>query len=99
MTVPMLMMPQPAARTRFADWPFAVKSIVGFWCFYGLTVVARAFLGTDPWTTLKDKLVIIAIGIALTILLWSGAASAATRVCVSVQQKSWYRRPPPGSWP
>src|SRR6059058_4034914 len=75
MTVPMLMMPQPTARTRFADWPFAVKSIVGFWCFYGLTVVARAFLGTDPWTTLKDKLVIIAIGIALTGLIYLAIAT------------------------
>ena len=37
MTVPMLMMPQPTARTRFADWPFALKSIIGFWFFYSLT--------------------------------------------------------------
>ena len=48
MTVPMLMMPPPMARTRFADWPFALKSILGFWFFYALTVVVRAFLGTDP---------------------------------------------------
>jgi hypothetical protein len=62
----MLMMPHPTARTRFADWPFAVKSIVGFWFFYALTVVLRAFLGTDPWTTLQNKLVVIGIGIILT---------------------------------
>ena len=66
MTLQMLMMPHPTARTRFADWPFAVKSIVGFWFFYALTVVLRAFLGTDPWTTLQNKLVVIGIGIILT---------------------------------
>jgi len=43
-----------------------VKSIVGFWFFYALTVVLRAFLGTDPWTTLENKLVVIGIGIILT---------------------------------
>ena len=31
---------------------------------------------------------------ALTIVIWSNAAAATTRVCVSVQQKSWYRPPP-----
>jgi two-component system LytT family sensor kinase len=66
----MLMMPQPQARTRFSDWPLAVKSILGFWIFYALTVVARAFLGTDPWTTLENKLVVIAIGVALTGLIY-----------------------------
>jgi two-component system LytT family sensor kinase len=66
MTVPMLMMPQPAARTRFSDWPFALKSIVGFWCFYSLTVAVRAFLGTDPWTTLENRLMVIGIGVLLT---------------------------------
>jgi len=71
MTAPMLMMPPPVtARTRFGDWPLALKSILGFWLFYALTVMARAFLGTDPWTTLKDKLVVIAIGIVLTGLIY-----------------------------
>ena len=74
MTVPMLMMPAPIVRTRFGDWPFAVKSILGFWIFYSFTVVARAFLGTDPWTTLEDKLVIIAIGIVLTCLIYLAIA-------------------------
>lgn len=69
------MMPAPAVRTRFGDWPFAVKSILGFWVFYALTVVIRAFLGTDPWTTLEDKLVIIAIGIALTGLIYLAIAT------------------------
>jgi hypothetical protein len=34
----------------------------------------------------------IAVGVIL--LLWSGVASANTRICVSVQQKSWYRAAP-----
>jgi hypothetical protein len=71
----MLMMPAPKVRTRFGDWPLAVKSILGFWIFYALTVVARAFLGTDPWTTLEDKLVIIAIGIVLTGLIYLAIAT------------------------
>ena len=61
------MMSQTArTRTRFSDWPLALKSILGFWLFYALTVVARASLGTDPWTTLENKLLVIGIGIMLT---------------------------------
>ena len=63
MTEQMLMMPHPVARTRFSDWPFAVKSILGFWLFYAATVAIRAFLGSDPWTMLENKLVVIGIGI------------------------------------
>jgi two-component system, LytTR family, sensor kinase len=70
MTELMLMMPHPAAQTRFRDWPLAVKSILGFWLFYALTVVVRAFLGSDPWTTLENKLVVLGIGIALTGLIY-----------------------------
>jgi two-component system, LytTR family, sensor kinase len=62
----MLMIPAPVARTRFGDWPFAVKSILGFWLFYALTVVVRAFLGSDPWTMLENKLLVIGIGILIT---------------------------------
>ena len=70
MTDQMLMMPQSAVRTRFSDWPFAVKSILGFWFFYALTVIVRAFLGTDPLTTLEDKLFVIGIGIIITGLIY-----------------------------
>jgi two-component system LytT family sensor kinase len=70
MTELMLMMPHPATQTRFRDWPLAVKSILGFWLFYALTVVVRAFLGSDPWTTLENKLVVLCIGIALTGLIY-----------------------------
>src|SRR6476661_185212 len=70
MTDQMLMLPQPAVRARFSDRGFAVRSILGFWFFYALTVVVRAFLGSDPWTTLQNKLAIIGIGIILTGLIY-----------------------------
>ena len=75
MTQQMLMMPQPALQTRFSDWPFAVKSILGSWFFYAMTVVVRAFLGTDPWTTLENKLVVVGIGIILTGLIYLAIAN------------------------
>jgi two-component system, LytTR family, sensor kinase len=70
MTVPMLMMQPPAVQTRFSDWPFAVKSILGFWLFYAATVALRAFLGSDPWTMLENKLLVIGIGIVINGLIY-----------------------------
>ncbi|MEP6982480.1 MAG: histidine kinase [Sphingomicrobium sp.] len=74
----MLMMPPPTVRTRFADWPFALKSIVGFWCFYALTVAVRAFLGSDPWTTLQNKLIVVGIGLLITGLIYAAISTFAT---------------------
>jgi signal transduction histidine kinase len=74
----MLMMPPPTARTRFADWPFALKSIVGFWFFYALTVAVRAFLGSDPWTTLQNKLIVVGIGLLITGLIYAAISTFAT---------------------
>jgi two-component system, LytTR family, sensor kinase len=82
MTMTMFMTPLPTVRTRFSDWPLAVKSILGFWFFYALTVVARAFLGTDPWTTLENKLVVIGIGIFLTGLIYLTIASLNEKVTI-----------------
>ena len=65
MTVPMLMMPPPMARTRYADWPFAVKSILGFWMFYALTIVVRAVLTADPWTMVRNKLLYLGVGVII----------------------------------
>ena len=62
----MQMMPRLEAQSRFPDWKFAIKSILGFWIFYALTVAARAFLGTDPLTILQNKLAVIAAGILFT---------------------------------
>ena len=74
----MFMMPPPKARTRFADWKFAVKSIFGFWIFYGLTVVARAFLGSDPGTILFNKLAVIGAGIVFTCGIYAAIAAFAS---------------------
>jgi hypothetical protein len=75
----MFMMPPPAVRTRFTDWPFAVKSILGFWFFYALTVVARASLGADPWTTLENKLAVVGIGIILTGVIYFAITTLGAR--------------------
>lgn len=64
----------PVHEDRFADWPLAVKSILGFWLFYAVTVVARAFLGRDPVTTLQNKSLTIAAGIALTFAIYATLA-------------------------
>ena len=73
----MLMMPQYPTRTRFDDWRLAFKSILGFWLFYAATVVARAFLGTDPLTTLQNKLIVIGLGIVLTGFIYLAIAGLA----------------------
>ena len=74
----MFMMPPPKARTRFADWKFAMKSILGFWIFYGLTVVARAFLGSDPSTVVVNKLAVISAGILFTFAIYATIATFAS---------------------
>ena len=62
--------PKPESRLaeerRFGDWKLALKSILGFWLFYALTVVARAYLGADPLTALQNKAWTIGSGILLT---------------------------------
>ena len=63
------------SNSRFSDWPLALKSILGFWLFYALTVVARAFLGSDPGTVLANKVVVISIGIVLTALIYVAIAA------------------------
>lgn len=60
---------------RFADWRLALKSILGFWFVYTLTVVARALLGTDPGTVLRNKLIVISIGIVITKLVYVAIAN------------------------
>jgi two-component system LytT family sensor kinase len=55
---------------RFADWRLAMKSILGFWLVYAATVLARALLGTDPVTILRNKAIIIGVGIVLTVAIY-----------------------------
>jgi two-component sensor histidine kinase len=59
---------------RFADWRLALKSIIGFWFFYALTVVARALLGSDPLAILQNKLFVVGVGVALTGLIYVAIA-------------------------
>ena len=61
--------------SRFADWPLALKSILGFWFFYALTVVARAFLGSDPMTAIQTRMLTIFVGMGLTFLVYAAIAS------------------------
>ena len=62
----MLMMPPQKVKSRFYDWKFATKSILGFWIFYAITVAIRAFLGTDPATILINKFATVGAGIVFT---------------------------------
>jgi signal transduction histidine kinase len=61
-----------------------VKSILGFWLFYAVTVVARAFLGHDPVTVLQNKALTISAGIALTFAIYG--------IIVALAAKSSLRR-------
>ena len=56
--------------SRFSDWPLAVKSILGFWLVYAATVLARALLGSDPWTMLHNRWPTVAVGILLTAVVY-----------------------------
>jgi hypothetical protein len=71
--------PRRADGARFADWPLAVKSILGFWLVYYLTVVARAFLGHDPGTVLVNRSLTLVIGIALTAAIYVALTIFAAR--------------------
>ncbi len=62
------------AAGRFADWRLALKSILGFWLVYALTLVARALLGSDPLTALQNRLPSIGAGIVLTGLIYLAIA-------------------------
>ena len=67
----MLARTEAASLTRFSDWPLAVKSILGFWLFYYLTVFARALLMHDPVTILLNRSLTLVIGMALTVGLYA----------------------------
>ena len=81
----MFMSPPPVVRTRFDDWRLAVKSILGFWLFYLLTVVARAFLGRDPVTVLENKAVTITCGVILTFAVYGAIRFFAGRASLRRQ--------------
>ncbi len=70
------MMSSPIVRPRFQDWRLAVKSIVGFWSFYALTVVLRATLAPNALNAISDKLMNIGVGVVVTGLIYAAIASA-----------------------
>jgi hypothetical protein len=90
MTGPMLMMSPPTVRSRFSDWPLAVKSILGFWLFYYLTVFARAVLTHDAVTILINRSITLGIGITLNVAIYiayvylARSASLKRRIAVGV---------------
>jgi two-component system LytT family sensor kinase len=79
MNAPMTLAAEDDIQPRFSDWPLALRSILGFWFFYALTVAARALMGADPLTMLLNKLLVIGIGIVLTGLVYAAIAGFASR--------------------
>ena len=53
-------------RSRFADWPLALRSIGAFWLFYFATVVLRALLGPEAASAMLSRLTNAVVGIVLT---------------------------------
>jgi hypothetical protein len=51
---------------RFDDWALAARTVALLWGFYVFTVVARAFLSTDPLTVLQNKVLMFLAGVVLT---------------------------------
>jgi hypothetical protein len=79
MNAPMTRTADRLAPGRFSDWPLALKSILGFWLFYALTVAVRAFMGADALTMLVNKLIVVLIGVVLTGLVYAAIATFAAR--------------------
>ena len=52
-----------------------MKTIFGFWAIYCVTIVARAFLGSDPATVLANKVLTVSFGIVLTFILYAAIAT------------------------
>lgn len=77
-------------QSRFGDWRLALKSILGFWLVYTITVIARALLGGDAATVLQNRAATIAAGILLTlgiyavIALFAGGGSIRRRAVVAL---------------
>jgi hypothetical protein len=61
-------------RSRFTDWPLALRSIGGFWLFYLATVVLRALLGPESASAMLLRLINAVVGIVLTALIYVALA-------------------------
>jgi hypothetical protein len=62
----MLDVPTEWRPRRFDDWALAARTVALLWGFYVFTVVARAFLSTDPLTVLQNKVLMFLAGVVLT---------------------------------
>ena len=56
---------------RFADWRLATQSIIGFWCFYLVTVLLRALLSPEASSAISWRAVNAAIGLVMTFLIYA----------------------------
>ena len=56
---------------RFADWRLATQSIIGFWAFYLVTVLARGLFGPEAASAIGYRAVNAALGLALTFLIYA----------------------------
>ena len=61
-------------RSRFADWPLALRSIGGFWLFYLATVLVRAFIGPEAASAMAFRVINAVVGVALTALIYVAVA-------------------------
>ncbi len=57
-------------RSRFADWPLALRSIAGFWLFYLATVLLRALLGPEAASAMSFRVINALLGVVLTLLIY-----------------------------
>jgi hypothetical protein len=82
MNAPMTRTVDRLAPGRFNDWPLALKSILGFWLFYALTVAVRAFMGKDALTMLVNKMIVVGIGVLLTGLVYIAITTFAAEASI-----------------
>ena len=74
----------PRPQGRFSDFPLAVKSILGFWFFYFVTVMLRAVvIGHGVNEMLLRRSAGILVGVALTFLVYLALRLFANRASLT----------------
>ena len=74
----------PRPQGRFSDFPLAVKSILGFWFFYFVTVMLRAVvIGHGINEMLLRRSAGILVGVALTFLVYLALRTFANRASLT----------------
>ena len=71
-------------RSRFSDWPLALRSIAAFWLFYLGTVLLRAAIGpvSEAAAEVGMRALNAALGVVLTALIYLALALLARRESV-----------------